>query len=181
MPKKQSMMLLLKTWFNYFLKINFMLKTTPLLDEVAAQGQAYINDLRQFAQPTSVDAAVLDTLYGLGFNALASQKFQDAWALFSYLLSLKPAEPSYLAGMGHALSGLGDYETACLMHSTAACLNADNAGHYLALADALIELKDLQKADFVLAVAEAGDAQPALIQKMRSKAAAVKVLLSNAT
>jgi hypothetical protein len=32
-----------------------------------------------------------------------------------------------------------------------------------------------------LAVAEAGDAQPALIQKMRSKAAAVKVLLSNAT
>lgn len=158
-----------------------MLQTTPLLDEVAAQGQAYINTVRNLPQNQTVDAAVLETMYGLGFNALAAQKYQDAWALFSFLLAQRPAEPAYLAGMGHALSGLGDWGTACMMHATAAGLNGNNTGHYLALAEGLIELKELDKAGFVLAVLEVSPEYDAAIQKLHTKAAAVKALIDNAS
>ena len=157
-----------------------MLKTTPLLDEVATHGQAYIDALRTAASSKKLNTELLDTMYGMGYNALSAQKYQEAQVLFTYLMAQNPADPNYLAGMGHALVGLGDLESASFMHSTAACLSQNNSGHYIALAEVLIELKDLEKADFVLAAAESSGASGAVVQKLRTKLLAVKALIGNA-
>lgn len=157
-----------------------MLKTTPLLDELSAHGQACIDAVRTFATPANTQTEVLETLYALGYNALSLEKYEDAHVIFSYLVAQNAANANYLAGLGHALSGLGELDAAALMQATAASLNLDNPGHYIALADTLIALKELQKAEFVLAFAESGGASASLVQKMRTKLVALKELLANA-
>ncbi len=157
-----------------------MLQKTPLLDELAAHGKACIDALRTAASSKKLNMELLDAMYGMGYNALSAQKYQEAQVLFTYLMAQNPADPNYLAGMGHALAGLGDLESASFMHSTAACLSQDNAGHYVALAETLIELKDLAKAEFVLAAAESSGASSAVVQKLHTKLMAVKALIGNA-
>ncbi len=156
------------------------LQTTPLLDELAAHGQACMQAIKAAAQSQTLHPEVLEALYSFGFNALTAHKFEEAHGLFSYLLAQNPANSNFLAGMGHALSGLGQWHAAAQMHSTAACFNPDNAGHYIALAEALIEIKELEKAEFVLAVAEYSAAPGAVVQRLRTKLLAVKELMAHA-
>jgi predicted Zn-dependent protease len=157
-----------------------MLQTTPLLDELAAHGQACVDAIRAAAANAPAQSELLDAVYGLGYNALTTQKYDEAQILFSYLLAQNPAKPDYLAGMGHALAGLGQWDIAGCMHATAACLNPRKADHYLALAQVLLEMKELEKAEFVLALAEAESASVPLVQKLRAKLHARKELMAHA-
>jgi predicted Zn-dependent protease len=157
-----------------------MSQNTPLLDELAAHSQAFIAELRASAGSKKLNTELLDTLYGLAYNTLKSQKYQEAQVLFTYLLAQNPAESNYFAGMGYALAGLNDLNSASVMHATAAALNPDNAGHYVALAEALIALKDLEKAEGVLAAAEAAGAPSPTVHKLRAKQHAVKELMAHA-
>ena len=73
-----------------------------------------------------LDDVAFDRMYGFGFRLLASDQYEQALSVFSFLFAQRPTEPRVLSGFGHSLYGLGDVGQAAMMHSLAYSAEPDN-------------------------------------------------------
>jgi len=101
-------------------------------------GRTALEDIRRLPPSGALDDASVETFYAIGYNALLARKHDDASNIFGMLLAVRPADPRFFAGLGLALKELGDLDTAAMLFSMAAGLDADNPRHHLALAEVLI-------------------------------------------
>ena len=106
--------------------------------------------LRKATPARAIDRQVIEALYGVAYNALASHRLEQARSLFAYLCTQRPDESRFLAGLGQSLSALGEHAQAVALHSLAAHLSRDDPRHLLAMAESLIAMSQPEMAALAL-------------------------------
>lgn len=109
-----------------------------VLADFAVAGSKLIDALRRLPPSGTLDDASVETFYAIAYNALAARRYQDASTVFGMLVAVRPADPRFMGGLGRALRGLGDLQTAATMLALAGGLDTEGASHHLTLAEVLV-------------------------------------------
>lgn len=145
-----------------------------------AIGQRALEDIRRLPPSGALDDESVETFYAIGYNALLARKFDDASNIFGMLLAVRPADPRFFAGLALALKEQGDLDTAALLLSLAAGLDADNPRHHLALAEVLIAQGKREMARVVLDVVVTDATRRPSCADVAERASALITLLDHA-
>lgn len=155
-----------------------------IMDEVVARHGSEIERLAaalRVLKPRKVlDKETIEALYGVAFAALAGRQFTRSQALFTFLLTQRPAEPRLLAGLGHSVEGLGLHEQAVVLFALAAHLEPDNPRHFLSMAEALIGMAQPAMAQLALVAIELQSKSRDDLEPLRVRARALSKILKHA-
>lgn len=149
--------------------------TVNTADENA--GARTLEAIRRLPPSGALDDTSVETFYSIGYNALASRQYDDAGNIFGMLTAVRPSDPRFVAGLGLAFKGIGDYDNAAMLLALAGGLDTGNPRHYIPLAEVLIAQEKREQAMVVLDAAVVFASMRKELDEVRVRAEALRELL----